>query len=135
MSGAILEIDRGVGRNERSQIRVLGAAWRQAAGGDEGVARRQGSVEARERAEPAIDPVLILGEAGDFGGVVTILSGLFQRQTILDERPAELQPRREHLQPYDLEVLPALGPEARIEIVDPQLPAIAAALGAQHHEP
>ncbi len=102
-------------------------ARKDAGGRDERVARRQIRVDAGERAEPFRNPQHVRRQARYVARAVAILRSLLEKEPVLDQWAARLDPRRP---PSDLsngDGRAPIGAERRIDVVDPHLPLVACA--------
>ncbi len=80
-------------------------------------------------------PALVFGPARHVVAAVAILRRLLEEHAVLDERPAQLEIGRPAGDAVDVvQILVALAAERRAEVVEPDVPRVAAAAGLNHHE-
>ena len=123
-----VRVDRGVRRHERAEQVLVRLAGKQAERGDKRMAQRQVRVNARERAERRRRVEQCFRKARHVARLVTELRCLLQEEPVLDDWPAELDPRRVPAEADHIHRRPAMRAERRIDVVDRHLPFVASAL-------
>jgi hypothetical protein len=131
---AILLVGRHHRPVERAERGVVRVAAKQVHVADERQLRRHVGVEPREVAHPPAALGLVRRPAPDFGHLVAELRAFLEEQPVLDERPAEADPRPERFEANRMPGLAARRPEADVRRVERDAPLVAALLGVDHRQ-